>query len=609
MHPKERTTLWDLTRGQRLRYAAAIAAMAVGILCLFGVPLASQAAIDGIRAEGEPGWLAAAARRVGAPGSGGMLWIAAALVLGLTALAGAFHYLRGRWAAQASEAIVGGVRDRLYAHLHHLPCAFHDRSETGDLVQRCTSDVETIRLFLSTQVVEIGRAAILILGVLPVLLRLHTSMALVSLALFPIIIAFALVFFSKVRARFLLMDRAEGAMTAVLQENLTGIRVVRAFARQDFECGKFAGKNALFRDHNYRLIRLLGGYWALSDLLCLAQVGLVLIYGAWLLQRDALSVGTLFAFLTYEGLVIWPVRHLGRVLTDAGKAAVSLGRLQGILGEAEEDRAEPREEEPRALTGEIEARGLGFAFGQGEAVLEDVSFRVSPGQTLALVGPPGSGKSSLVHLLLRLYDHQRGSLRLDGLEISTLSRKLVRSQIGAVLQEPFLYSKTLEENLRIGRSSASREEIEESAGDACIHGSIAAFERGYDTLVGERGVTLSGGQRQRVALARALLKDPPILILDDALSAVDTRTEAEILEALRARRGRRTTIVIAHRLSSIAHADEILVLEQGRVVQSGSHAELVRREGPYQRLWRIQGALDEEIASDLHGAGTRGGEA
>jgi ATP-binding cassette subfamily B protein len=602
-------TLWALTRGQRARYGAAILAMGLSNLFLFGVPLVSKTVIDFLLGEApNPDGIAGRMLLALAGNTTPFRVLATAAAAGftLTALGGGLLYLRGRWAAIASEAIVRGIRDRVLGHLQHLPCSFHDRAETGDLVQRCTSDVETIRVFLAGQVVEIGRALLLLLTVLPILIALDVRMTVVSLALFPVIIAFAILFFRRVQRLFRATDEAEGKMTAVLQENLTGIRVVRAFARQEFECARFAERNREFRDRNHALIRLLGNYWALSDLLCVGQIGLLLVYGAIAVQRAEITVGTLFAFLLYENLVIWPVRHMGRLLTDTGKALVALDRLREILSTPEETDPPvvPEGDAPR-LRGEIEVEGLTFGFGETEPVLRNVSFRVERGQTLALVGPPGAGKSTLIQLLLRLYDYEEGSIRLDGRELSTLGRKQVRAQIGVVLQEPFLYSKTLSANVRVGRPEASHEEIVESASAASVHEAIEEFEQGYETLVGERGVTLSGGQRQRVALARALLKDPPILVLDDALSAVDTQTEAGILDALRRRQGRHTTLLIAHRLSSIRHADRILVLEEGRIVQSGSHEELTRAEGPYRRLWQIQGTLEEEIEEDL---GLRTGE-
>jgi len=592
-------TLWDLTRGQRLRYSGAILVMWVGFVFLAGVPQISGAAIDGILGEaptGETRWLVGHAARLEAElGTVSSLWIAAGAVVVLSAVAALFQYLRGRWAAQASEAIVRQVRDHLYAHLERLPCRYHDTADTGDLVQRCSSDVETIRVFLAAQVVEIGRAVLLLATVLPILLVKDARLTLVAVALVPPIFAYALAFFRKVKKLFREMDEAEGRMTAVLQENLTGIRVVRAFARQEFECAKFAERNEEFRDRNYRLIRLLGVYWGTSDLICMCQIGLVLVCGAmW-----GITAGMLFEFVSFVSLFIWPVRQLGRVLTDTGKATIALGRVQEILAAAEEAEPEPAPGGEPALVGDIEFRNVTFAYDGGAPALRDLSFHVRPGETIALLGPSGSGKSTVIQLLLRLYDYETGSIRVDGRELSELPRGFVRSQVGVVMQEPFLFSKTIAANIRLGRRGATEEEMAEYARAACIHESVAEFDAGYETLVGERGVTLSGGQRQRVALARALLKDAPILVLDDSLSAVDTHTETEILGALDARRGRRTTIVIAHRLSSIRNADRILVLEGGAIAQLGTHEELLERGGPYRRLWRIQGALEDELEEDL----------
>lgn len=609
MKVRERKTLWELTEGHRLRYGMAILAMFCSNIFFFGVPLVAKLAIDAITGEVVPNPspldLMASEYLVEVTTGQVLLGGGVAVVI-LTLIGGAFLYLRGRWAQTASEAIVRALRDRLYSHLHHLPCEYHDKADTGDLVQRCSSDVETVRVFLSAQIVEIGRAVLLLLTVFPILLWLDWRMAVASTVLFPIIIAFAVIFFRKVKALFLETDEAEAEMTAVLQENLTGIRVVRAFARQDFECEKFAAKNECFRDKNYRLIRLLAAYWGTSDFFCVGQIGVALMFGAWLRTDGAMSVGTLFAFMSYIGIVIWPVRHMGRVITDTGKAIVSLGRLHEVLGSEPETTPESVAEPPM-VRGEIEFDHVDFAFGDGEPALRDVSFHVRAGETLALVGPPGSGKSTIAQLLLRLYDYDgTGSIRLDGVELATFERKHVRSQIGVVLQEPFLYSKTIAANLRVGRASASHEDLIESATAASIHESIEEFEHGYQTLVGERGVTLSGGQRQRTALARALLKDPPVLILDDALSAVDTRTEADILAALKSRAHRRTTVIIAHRLSTILHADRILVLEEGRIVQDGNHDTLVGEEGPYRRLWKIQGALEEDLAREAKAARAEG---
>ncbi len=596
--------IWQLMRGQRLRYSFALGCLVAATLFNYGIPLIGSATIDYAIAgrtvdESTPALLARILDALGGQDHlRDHLWLSAVAMVVLSLIAGVFSYLKGWQASLASDGIARRLKNELYDHLNHLPSRHHDRNDTGDLVQRCTSDVETTRQFLASQVMEIGNAAILTLTALPLLLVLSVPMTLVSFVLIGPIILYGYFYFRRVRHVFKSVDEAEGELTGVIQENLTGIRVVRAFARQDFERRKFAVPNTRYRDRSLRMLRLMSWYWSISDFVAMSQVGLTLLIGARWVAQGTLTVGMLFAFLAYLGIMLWPVRQMGRILTELGKTSVALTRIREILAVERESGSEASPEPaspPPALTGRIVVRDLRFSHDGLRPALDGISFEVHPGETVAFLGPSGSGKSVLMHLLLRLYEYSEGSITLDGRELSALPRKWVRSQIGVVMQEPFLFSKTLSDNLRLGRGDAPQHEIEEAARAACIHDTIQGFEQGYETLIGERGITLSGGQRQRVAIARALLKRPPLLLLDDALSAVDGETESMILKAMRERRGRATTLVIAHRLSTLAHADRMIVLDHGRIIQAGTHATLAATEGLYRRLWQIQSSVETDF--------------
>ena len=615
--------IWSLMRGHRLRYGCALGCLMLVTLLNYGVPLVGSATIDyavggKTVGPGTPVLIAGLLRLLGgADYLRAHLWLAPLAMVLLSGAGGLFGYLKGWQASLASDGIARRLKNDFYDHLNHLPARYHDRADTGDLVQRCTSDVETVRQFLATQVMDIGNAIILAATALPLLLSLSVPMTLVSFALVGPITIYAYVYFRQVKHVFKEVAEAEGALTAVIQENLTGIRVVRAFARQEFERGKFAAPNARYRDRNLHLLRLMSWYWSVSDVVALSQIGLTLIVGAHWIAEGKLTVGMLFAFLAYLSIMLWPVRQMGRILTDLGKTSVALTRIREILAVPRESVSTPtpalskaegrveRADPPEPLTGRIVVRDLHFHHASaglpvaGRGALNGLSFEVRPGESLAILGPSGAGKSTLMHLLLRLYDYTEGSIEFDGRELSSLPRQWVRSQIGVVMQEPFLFSKSLRDNLRLGRGDAPDHEIEAAARAASIHDTILGFEHGYGTLIGERGITLSGGQRQRVAIARAVLKRPPLLILDDAMSAIDAETESLILNALQERRGRATTLVIAHRLSTLAHADRIIVLDHGRIIQTGTHAELSTQEGLYRRLWLIQTNVETDFKTDL----------
>jgi ATP-binding cassette subfamily B protein len=595
------STFWALTFGFRRYYLRAFLALVSSALLLYLVPLVTQVVIDGVLDIEQPGQPSIFVSIL-LPILGGRvlvaehLWVPALFIALITSVAGIFTWLRGRWAAMACEGIMVRLRDDLYDRLQHLPCNWFDTQDTGDIVQRCTSDVDTVRVFLANQMLELGRGALLLLLPIPIMLLISPWMTLASVVLVPAILFFSVMFFRQVRIVFRAKDEAEGRMTTSIQENLTGVRVVRAFAMQSHEISQFEVRNSAHRDLDYRLYVLMSRFWSLSDLLCMAQKAIVVGVGVIFLIHGRIEIGSFYFFLTAVAMFIWPMQQFGRILADLGRATVAFERLTEILALPVETSSDVVGDEPM-LDGDIRFDGVTFSHREQSPVLRDVEFTIPVGQTLALVGPSGCGKSTIVNLLLRLYDIDSGAIRIGGHDLSTLSRKYVRSRIAVVLQEPFLFSKTLRENIALAHPSAAEHELHEATMAADIHESILQFEHGYETAVGERGVTLSGGQRQRIAIARALLQSPDVLVLDDALSAVDTETESTILEALRRRHGRHTTIIVAHRIATLMHADRILVLDEGKVVQSGSHATLLEQPGLYRRLWNIQvgveGQLDE----------------
>lgn len=590
--------LWTLTRGQRRRFFPAIAALLLATAVGMIAPLVPAVVIDALMLVNQTDEAAQTAaanpwldRVGGARQVIDQVWLYAVVLVLLVIIAGGLSYLKDRWAAGAAEAIARNLRDRLYDHLQRLPTEFFHQAETGDTVQRCTSDVETVRLFYASQMVELGRSVLMLILIVPFMLMISPMMTVIALALMPVLVVFAVIFFLSVKRVFKASDEAEGRLTATLQENLTNIRVVRAFGRAAFETERFSLPNRDYRDRTLKVYHVMAGYWSLSELICTLQIGLVLIGGAWMVSQGDLTVGRLFAFLAYVQMMLWPVRQMGRVLSDMGKAMVAVGRIREILDRDEESEPIPEQRLslPEPVQGSLTIEGLRFAYGS-TTVLDDLKLHIPAGSTVGILGPSGSGKSTLISLLLRLEDPAEGAIVLDGVDIGRVPRPEVRRQIGVVLQEPFLYSRSVRENIQIGLADREVDEpmLLRAAQDAAVHETIAGFGEGYETVVGERGVRLSGGQRQRIVLARALIKDPPILILDDAMSAVDTRTEQAILTALRHRRGRRTTLLIAHRLSTLAHADFIVVMEHGRITHQGTHEQLLAEPGLYQRLWRIQ---------------------
>ena len=522
------------------------------------------------------------------------LWIPALALILMNVVNGVFTFIKGRSSAIASENIARKLRNDLYRHLQHLPFAYHVKAQAGELIQRCTSDVDTIRRFLAVQVMEVVNTVLMVVIAMSILLPRSVPITLYSLILVPPLFCFATWFFKMVHKSFEVADEADGVLNAVLQENLSGVRVVRAFGQQEREVEKFDRVNNDLRKKNLRLNELLAIYWGGGDAISMTQTLLTLVVCIIYACNGWITVGTLIVFTSTLGMLLFPIRQLGRTLSDAGKAMVSMKRVQAILHEE----AEP--DEPNALKpdlhGDIVFDHVSFAYPDDNVpVLRDVSFTIPAGKTAAVLGGTGSGKSTMMYLLQRLYTPTSGKITIGGVDIQQIDRKYLRAHVGLILQEPFLYSKSIRENVGITAPEQEAERIEHAADIASASGFITKADKGWETVVGERGVTLSGGQKQRIAIARTLLKDNNILIFDDSLSAVDTETDAQIRAALRHEQKDVTTLIISHRVTTLSQADLILVLENGQITQQGTHAELCSQPGLYQRINSIQNALEEEL--------------
>ena len=519
---------------------------------------------------------------------GKMLTIAAFAVILLAAINIAANYYSKVFAAKGSESFVKGMRDQLYDHIQKLPYSWHVKNQTGDIIQRCTSDVDVVRNFVTNQLMEVFRIIFLIVFYMVIMFSMNVKISLIAVSFFPIVILYSGYFFSKIAQHFQEADEAEGILSSVVQENLTGVRVVRAFGRESFERKRFDEKNERFAGLWIYLGKFLSLYWSIGDLITGIQILTVICMGVLFTVDGNLTVGEFIAFVSYNSSMAWPVRSLGRIISEMSKAGVSIDRIAYILDEKEEE-DRPGVTKP-AINKDIVFDKVNFKYEEGAAVLKDVSFTVPAGKTFAILGNTGSGKSTLVHLLNRLYDLPDGcgKITIGGVDIRDIDRQYLRSQIGMVLQEPFLYSGSIKENVGITMESSAFDDIREACEIACVDSAIDSFTDGYETIVGERGVTLSGGQKQRVAIARMLVEHTPVMIFDDSLSAVDAQTDAMIREALKKRMAGTTVILIAHRITTLMQADCIMVLEDGAVAEMGSHEQLMEHHGIYRRIYDIQ---------------------
>jgi ATP-binding cassette subfamily B protein len=526
-------------------------------------------------------------------------------IIGLALLQGLFTFLSGRWAAKAAEGVIVRLRDYLYDHIQRLSFAYHGRTSTGELIQRATSDVDAMRRFYGEQAIGLGRIVLLFLVNFAALLYLNWQLALISVIIVPALLIVSVIFFGKIADRYEAFQEQEAILSTTLQENLTGVRVVRAFARQDYEEAKFEADNIEKYRRGKRLLFMHAYFWPSTDILVGIQLLIGYFVAATMTINGTISLGTYLAYLGILGWLLWPLRNLGRLIVEATRGMVSYNRVMEIIREDTEPLEEGSYRPSGPVKGNIRFDDVCFLYEDEKQdpdapVLNNVSFTADAGQVIALVGGTGSGKTSLVNLLPRFYDYSSGSITLDDVELVEYPRRILRQNIGIVQQEPFLFSRTIRDNITYGVDRpVSDAEIEEATRAAAIHEVILTFPKGYNTLVGERGVTLSGGQKQRLTLARTFLKDPQILILDDATSSVDTETEAEIREALEVLMPGRTTFIIAHRIQTVMNADLILVLEDGRITQSGTHDELLAQDGPYRRIYNLQAQIEDELEEEL----------
>ena len=516
------------------------------------------------------------------------LLLAAILVVAAAVLSGIFNYLSKMCLAKGSENFLKSIRDTLYHHTQYLPFSWHVQHQTGEIIQRCTSDVEVIRNFVCRQLPEVFRICFLIILYLGIMFSMNVPITLAAAAYFPVIIGYSAFFHSRIGKRFQDADEAEGALSSTVQENLTGVRVVRAFGREKYEIDRFDQKNNAYSDLWVYLGKLMSVFWASGDLITNLQVLMVMVLGVVFAVEGRITLGEFIAFLSYNASLTWPVRSLGRIISDMSKAGVSMERVAYIL-EAEEEDATDANNKP-ALTGDICFRNVSFAYSLDHPILKNINFTIPAGSTFAILGTTGSGKSTMVHLLNRLYDLPEGcgSITIGGTDIRDIDRQYLRQNIGMVLQEPFLFSRTIRENIGITKEQLLDEEIRHAAEIACVDESILHFTDGYDTIVGERGVTLSGGQKQRVAIARMLMKQAPVLVFDDSLSAVDTETDNKIRKELKKEMEKATVIMISHRITSLMQADCIIVMDKGEIQQMGTHDQLIQQEGPYKDIYEIQ---------------------
>ena len=592
--------LWRFLKGAKRYFLITILAAGITALADMLQPQIIRAAVDCALGgeEGDfPAFVMELVDRVGGFAYLGQhLWIMALAVLAVALVQVVSQYAFRVYNTKASETLVKTMRDQLFSHIQHLPFSWHMKNRTGDIIQRCTSDIDTTKNFLSEQLTAIFRIALLLVLSITFMLSMHPLLTLIALIPTPIIIVYSFHFHNQVHDGFEACDESEGKLSAMAQENLTGVRVVRAFGQERSEIEKFGKQNDHYTSLWEKMGKTLSRFWSISDILSGVQIMLVVIFGAYFCVRGNLHSGEYIAFISYNSMMVWPIRQLGRMISELSKAGVSIDRVAYIMNSPVEQDAPDAVDAP--MDGDICFEHVSFAYENSPEILHDIHFTMKAGTTLGILGGTGSGKSTLMLLLDKLYPLEEGCGRITigGTDIRQIRTAHLRRNIGMVLQEPYLFSRTIAENIGIASPELDMEAIRAAAQAAALDESITSFTAGYDTMVGERGVTLSGGQKQRAAIARMLVNDTPIMIFDDSLSAVDTQTDAKIRKSIQQRFGKASVILISHRITTLSAADKIIVLDGGRIAEEGTHDELKTAGGIYQKIYEAQSGIQEVTA-------------
>jgi ATP-binding cassette, subfamily B, bacterial len=580
--------LYRFTEGHRVRYALSFVILFFAIFLLLLSSFLTKVLIDTLLFEPPSGPVDTFLTALfgGQDFLRANLWLFAVIIIGL-GVSRAFMFFSRLLIRGLMDVDIGrSIQLDLFYHIERLPYSYLKKNKSGDLIQTCTRDLDIVRRFLVRQVNSIVYTIFLTVIAFSLLLTVSWEIALSSTIVLPFMFIYAYFLIKRVRKLFRVTEDSDGLVSAKIEETLSGIRLVKAYNNEPYEINDF--DDHLF-DYRKKFIkwRLVSSFFFSStDILVFGQIALTTAFGLYLTVTGNITTGTLVVALQFVTMVVWPVREVAMTLSNLAQAVASMDRLNLILNQPLED---IESGERPVIKGAIRFDNMSFHYDDSDEVfIKNITLDIKPGETVAIMGKTGSGKSTISHLLSRLYDYTSGSITIDGHELKSIAKEHIRRQIATVLQEPFLFSKTIINNLKIANKNASVEDIQKAAQIANIHESIVNFKDGYDTRVGEKGVTLSGGQKQRLVIARTIISKAPILVFDDSLSAVDTETDMNIRTALKKRQEQSTTLIITHRVATAKDADKIVVLEEGKIVQVGHHDQLIKEDGLYKRIFDIQ---------------------